>query len=134
MENTKSLLESCSKMPMEELGSLSFTKILSGKNEESEFIGLGILDVEGYLLEYNELKKIYEGLNYFIRNVNPELIKKMNSQKQKEDEKQKEKNELIEIVSKNIVDKEDIYEEKGLGFFHYIKAIYRKVMGRDEVS
>src|SRR5690554_1336158 len=106
MENTKGLLETCAELTMEELEGLSFTKILDGKEENSRFIGLGILDEDGYLLDYDELKKIYAGLNYFIRNVNPELIEKMNTQKEHEDKIQREKDELIELVSKNIVDKE----------------------------
>ena len=134
MENTKDLLESCSKMPMEELGKLSFTKVFGGREEESEFIGLSILNEEGYLLDYDELKKIYIGLNYFIRNVSPELIIKMNIKKQKEDEKQKEKEELIEIVSKNIVDKEAIEESKDSGFFYSIKIFFRKILGKEEAS
>ena len=121
-------------MPMEELGKLSFTKVFGGREEESEFIGLSILNEEGYLLDYDELKKIYIGLNYFIRNVSPELIIKMNIKKQKEDEKQKEKEELIEIVSKNIVDKEAIEESKDSGFFYSIKTFFRKILGKEEAS
>lgn len=127
MENTKSLLETCAELTMEELESLSFTKILGGKDENSKFIGLGILDEDGYLLDYDELKKIYAGLNYFIRNVNPELIKKMNTQMQNEDNIQREKDELIELVSKNIVDKEELEDEyEEYGFFHSIKKIFKK--------
>lgn|SRR5690554_6474856 len=128
MENTKSLLESCAELTMEELEGLSFTKILGGKDEDSTFIGLGIMDKDGYLLDYEELKKVYAGLNYFIRNVNPELIEKMNAQKKQEDEIQREKDELIQVVSKNIVDKgefeDDEFEEDGV--FQSIKNFFSR--------
>ena len=115
------------------VGEIVLYKGVWRKEEESEFIGLSILNEEGYLLDYDELK-IYIGLNYFIRNVSPELIIKMNIKKQKEDEKQKEKEELIEIVSKNIVDKEAIEESKDSGFFYSIKTFFRKILGKEEAS
>lgn len=131
MENAKSLLESCAELTMEDLVDLTFTKILEGKEEEARFIGLGIMDKNGYLLDYDDIKKINAGLNYFIRNVNPELIKKMNAQKMREDIIQRQKDELIELVSKNIVDKEELedddYEE--YGFLYFIRDLFKK--GKD---
>ncbi|MCR1898783.1 hypothetical protein NSA47_07275 [Irregularibacter muris] len=125
MENTNSLLDACSDYNMEELEKLTFTKIVRGSGENEEFIGLGIMDDNGYLLEYEELKKIYSGLNYFIRKINPELIEKMNQQKLIEDRKQKEKDEIIEIVSKNIVDKED-WEEEEEEYESFFKRLFKR--------
>ena len=124
MEETKSLLEQCDELSLEELDSLSLTKMVRKIGGEPKFIGLGIIDKEGYLLEYDELKKIYVGLYYFMRNVNPELITKINEQKRQEDQIQREKDELIELVSKNIVEKDELQEEK--------PSFFRKFFRRNE--
>src|SRR5690554_5262923 len=118
-KNNKSLLEACAELTMDQLEGISFTKILEAK-DNAKFIGLGIMDEDGYLLDYDEQKKLYAGLNYFIRNVSPELIEKMNAQKQHEDKIQREKDELIELVSKSIVDKDELDDDdtEGYGFFH----------------
>lgn len=112
MEKSKNLLESCANFTMDELDKLSFTKIVKGKEGEAQFIGLAIMDEEGYLLEYEKLKTIYTGLNYFLRNNDPETIIKMNAHKRFEDQRQKEKDDIIELVSKNIIDKEEEWEEE----------------------
>lgn len=113
MENkTKSSLEACSELTMEELETLSLTKIVKERDEETHFIGLGILDEDGYLLKYEELKTIYSGLHYFLRNVSPEIIERMNENKYREDQLSKQKDQLIDIVSKNIVEKDEEEEEQ----------------------
>ncbi|RBP44061.1 hypothetical protein [Garciella nitratireducens] len=127
MENTtKTLLESCSELTMEELEQLSFTKIIKEKDGESDFLGLGILDKNGYLLEYDQLKVIYAGLNHFIRHVNPELIKKMNQIKYQEDQKEKQKDQLLNIVSKNIVDMDEWEQSEEKSFFQRIFHFFTK--------
>lgn len=127
MDNNKSLLEICAELTMEELEGLSFTKIVKGQKEDSKFIGLGIMDENGYLLDYYQLKKIYAGIDYFIRNVNPELIQRMNAQKLREDQVQREKDELIDLVSRNIVDKEELEDElQGDGLLDSIKSWFKK--------
>lgn len=127
MENTtKSLLESCSELTMEDLERLSFTKVVKEKDGKADFIGVGILDENGYLLEYEQLKTIYMGLNHFMRNVSPELIKQMNSIKYQEDQRQKEKDQLLEIVSKNIVDMNEWEEEDEPSIFQKILHFFKR--------
>lgn len=128
MENTtKSFLESCSKLTMEELEPLSLTRIVKERDGQTDFIGLGILDKDGYLLEYDELKMIYSGLHYFLRNINPELIEKMNENKYKEDQVAKQKDQLIDIVSKNIVEKgeDEEQEDEETSFFQRFLRFFK---------
>lgn len=128
MDNKKSSLEICADLSIEELQDLSFTKISSGQGENATFVGLGILDKSGYLLDYQRLKEIYAGLNCFVRNVNPELIHKMNAQKSYEDQMQREKDQLIDVISRNIVDKTDVEEEyeEEEGVMDSIKKFFKR--------